>query len=33
LALGEDVQDFAPDIARRPDDRDPITHFRLLPLS
>ena len=26
LALGEDVEDLAPDIARRPDDRDPITH-------
>ena len=26
LALGEDVQDLAPDIARRPDDRDPISH-------
>jgi uncharacterized protein YbjT (DUF2867 family) len=31
LALGEDVQDFAPDIARRPDDRDPITHMLRFP--
>jgi hypothetical protein len=27
LALGEDIQDLAPDIARRPDDRDPVTHL------
>ena len=30
LPLGEDVQDLAPDIARRPDDRDPITHLPML---
>ena len=30
LALGEDVQHLAPDIAGRADDRDPITHFNLL---
>ena len=33
LAFGEDVQDLAPDIARRPDDRDPITHFQPASLS
>jgi hypothetical protein len=27
LPLGEDVQQLSPDIARRTDDRDPITHF------
>ena len=26
LALGEDVQHFAPDVARRADDDYPITH-------
>ena len=29
LPLGEDVQHLAPDIARRSDDRDPITHLNL----
>ena len=29
LALGEDVQHLAPDIARRADDRDPVTHVHL----
>src|SRR5579864_1482667 len=29
LALGKDVQELAPDIACRPDDRDPITHVNL----
>jgi hypothetical protein len=26
LPLGEDVEDFATDVARRPDDRDPLAH-------
>lgn len=26
FAFGEDVEHFAPDIARRPCDHDPITH-------
>jgi hypothetical protein len=26
LPLGEDVEQLAPDIARRSDDRDPVTH-------
>src|SRR5438270_12199186 len=26
LALGEDIQDLAPDIACRPDDRDTVSH-------
>ena len=33
LALGEDVEELAPDIARRPDDRDPITHEPVSSLS
>src|SRR5690348_7386342 len=33
LPFGEDVEDLASDIARRPDDRDPITHFLLSSLA
>ena len=33
LPLGEDVQDLAPDIARRTDDRDPVTHLLVTSLA